>query len=142
MKPKILYLFFAALIIAILITILITRENTKIQSALEETKPQQIVPQQQTALSGQTQQLPPAFGNRPAITIIKPQPKESPVSPASEEKINKKRQAERLSASPSQGPTVSEGESEEEPASGVTKIGKRPTEKENKEMNARGIIMY
>jgi len=141
MKPKILYLFFATLIVVILISILISRENAKIQSALEETKPQQIATQQQSALSDQTQQFPPTFENRPAITVIKPRPKESSTS-VLEEKINKRQQPERLSASPSQSPAVSESEPDDQPASGVTKIDKRPTEEEKKEMNARGIIMY
>ena len=81
--------------------------------------------------------------NRPAITVIKPQPKENltPV-PASEERINKRQQPERLSASPSQSPVVSEDESDDQPGSGITKIGKRPTEKETQEMNAQGIVMY
>jgi hypothetical protein len=141
MKPKILYISFAILIIVIIISLLINRESAKIQSALEETNPQQIVTQQPSALSEETPQLPPAFDNRPAITIIKPEPKENP-TPALEEKINKRRQPERLSASPSQSPAVPEIESEGQPVSGVTKIGKRPTEKEKQEMNARGIIMY
>ena len=141
MKPKILYLSFACLIIAILISIFISRESVKIQPALEETNPQEIVTQQQSVLSGQTQQFPPTFDNRPAITVIKPQPKENP-TPASEEKINKRQQPARLSVSSSQSPAVSEGEPEEQPASGITKIGKRPTEEEDKEMNARGIVMY
>ena len=141
MKLKILYVSFVALIIVILISILISRESVKIQSALEETKPQQIATQQQSTFSEQTPQLPSAFEYRSAITIIKPQPKENP-TPASEEKINKRQQPERLSASSSQSPAVSEGEPEEQPASGITKIDKQPTEEENKEMNARGIIMY
>ena len=141
MKPKILYISFAALIIVILISILISRENAKIQSVLEETTPQQIITQQPSALLGQTQQFPPTFDNRPAITVIKPRPKESP-TPALEEKINKRQQPERLSVSPSQSPAVSEVEPEEQLASGITKIDKRPTEEEKKEMNARGIIMY
>ena len=142
MKPKILYLSFACLIIAILISIFISRESVKIQPALEETNPQEIVTQQQSALSGQTQQLSPASYNRPAITLIKPQPKENltPV-PASEERINERQQPERLSASPSQSTVVSEEEPDESD-SGITKIGKRPTEIENKEMNSRGIVMY
>jgi hypothetical protein len=140
MKPKILYLSFACLIIAILISIFISRESVKIQPALEETTPQQIVTQQQSALSGQTQQLPSPFDYRPAITIIKPYPKENP-APAQEERINKRQQPERLFASPSQSPVVSEGEPDE-PDSGITKIGKRPTEIENKEMTAQGIVMY
>lgn len=141
MKPKILYVSFAALIIVMLISILISIQSARIQSTLEETNPQQIVTQQPSALSEQTPQLPPVFNNRPAITIIKPEPKENP-TPASEEKINKRQLPKRLSASPSQSPAVPEIESEGQPASGVTRIGKRPTEIENKEMNARGIIMY
>ncbi len=144
MKLKILYVSFVALIIVILISILISRESAKIQSVLEETTPQQIITQQQSALSGQTQQLPPAFDNRPAITLIKPYPKESP-TPAQEERINKREQPERLSASPSQSPAVSERESDDltdETASGITKIGKQPTEEEKREMNTRGIVMY
>lgn len=142
MKQKILYISFAILIIVIIISLLISRENAKIQSLVEETKPQQIVTQAKSALSGQTQQLPSAFDYRPAITIIKPQPKENPTPvPASEERINKRQQPERLSASSSQSSAVSEGEPDESD-SGVTKIGKRPTEIENKEMNAQGIVMY
>ncbi len=141
MKPKILYLSFVALIIVILISILISRESAKIQSLMEETKPQQIETQQESVFSDQTQQLYPVLDNRSAITLIKPYPKENP-TPAQEKRINKRQQPERLSVSPTQSLAVSESEPDDQSVSGVTKIGKRPTEKEKQEMNARGIIMY
>ena len=142
MKQKILYISFAVLIIAILISILINRESARIQSALEETNPQQIETQQPSAFSEQAPQLPSVVEYRPAITIIKLQPEENPSPAALEEKAKKRQQPARLSASSSQSPVVSEGEPEEQPASGITKIGKRPTEEEKREMNTRGIIMY
>jgi len=142
MKQKILYISFAALIIVIIISILINRESAKIQSVLEETNPQQIKTQQPSAFSEQAPQLPPAVEYRPAITIIKLQPKENLSPAALEEKAKKRQQSARLSASSNQSPAVSEGEPEEQPASGITKIGRRPTEEEKKEMNTRGIIMY
>jgi len=143
MKLKILAISFAALIILILIfiSLLISRESAKIQPALEKNNPPQIVTQQPSAFLEQTARIPPAFEHRPAITIIKPQPKENSV-PASEEKINKRQQPIRLPASSSQSPVVSAGEPQEQPVSGTTEIGKHPTEEEKKEMNAQGIIMY
>jgi len=141
MKPKILYLSFACLIIAVLISIFMNRKSVKIQPALEETNPQEIVTPQESALPGETGQSPSAFNHRPAITIIRPQPEENSGSVTSEEKAKKRQEPERLSASPGQSPAVSEGEPDE-PASGVTKIGKYPTQGEESEMNSRGTVMY
>jgi hypothetical protein len=144
MKPKTLYLSFAALIIIILIIIFISRESAKIQPVSEEVKPQRLVPDY-------TQQFPSTSGNMPAITRIKPELKkpslveEKPI-PATEEAMDESRQAARTVSSQSIGPTDIETESDdfsdEPPTPGITKIGKYPTEKEKQEMNERGIIMY
>lgn len=142
MKQKILYVSFAALIIIIFISVLIGREITKTRPASEEINPQETATQQPDTFSGYAQQpqSPYASDSSHAITFIKPSPDEKPVSAAkeTEKKIKKSRQ---LEPPPDQSPVVSE-EDPAEPASGVTKIGKHPTEIENKEMNARGIIMY
>ncbi len=145
MKPKILYAFVAALIIIILIivlvNILIGRENAKIQPVSQESKPQEVVSQAQSALS----QIPATAVNRPAITVIKSLPGEKPASVAEETEKKIKKSQQSLSALPPQGPAVSGKRPEEvsnEPVSGVTKIGKYPSEEKKEEMNARGIVMY
>ena len=151
MKPKTLYAFFAAAVIIILISIWINRESVKIQPLLqEEDKTRQALPltQPQPLLSGELQ---PVSNNKPssAITIIKPPLKQEPVSRIGqiEEKITKNQQPEGQVVTSTQEPAVfEEGEEADnlpgEPTSGVTKINKRPTEEENKEMNAQGIVMY
>jgi hypothetical protein len=145
MKPKILYITFALFISVILISIWISRESIKIQGPLEEAKTQQMVPDY-------TQQFPSTFGNRPAITRIKPEPKKPSLLPGQKpipaigEAMDESRQAARTA--PSQSTSLARIESEsddfsdEPPTPGITKIGKYPTEKEKQEMDARGIIMY
>lgn len=140
MKTKILYVLLIVLIIIMLISFWITRENAKIQPVSEEVKLQEIVTEQNT-LPSYVQQ--PPSGIKPPITIIKFSVKEKPI-PAeekAEKKLKKSQKTASISVSPSQSPSVSEGEPNV-PSSGVTKISKQPTEEENKEMNVRGIVMY
>ncbi|OGX15701.1 MAG: hypothetical protein A2166_02935 [Omnitrophica WOR_2 bacterium RBG_13_41_10] len=144
MKPKILYLSFAALIITIVIIIFISRESVKIQPVSQKVKPQRPV-------SDYTEQSPSTSGSIPGITRIKPEPKkpslpqENPI-PDTEETMDESRQAARTAPSQSTGPTNIETESDdfkdEPPTPGITKIDRYPTEQEKQEMNERGIIMY
>jgi len=138
MKPKALYLSFAVLVIIIFISIFIGRDKTRIQPNPQLIETQPIATEQQNLPLGYTQQLLSSSGDKPAITIIsKHLPKEK-TTRISEIKITKERQIEKSSPGPNRIPEAVSDES----ASGVTKAGKYPTQKENNEMNARGIVMY
>ena len=130
MKPKILFILAAVLIIVTLISFLITKESVRIQPVLQ---PQQTAAQQAGMLLGQTKQLPSHFENKPAITIIRPHPEEN--LSLAEEKMKASRRL----------PGVSNERTDalsDEPAPDIKKSGKFPTEQENKEMNTRGIVTW
>lgn len=142
-SKKILYVVFSVLVIVIIIAIWNGKESLKIQSVSGEAKSEQVATQQQGALSEYAEQLPSASRNKPAITMIKPRSEEETNPPIGEtaEKIEKSQQAKSQATSVSPDATVSE-EASEDSSAGITKINKRPTEIESKEMNARGIVMY
>lgn len=149
MDKKKLYAFFAILIIITLIIIWFSRESVKINDRPfpQEVNPEQQQPQEQNALPGSTQDLSVAADNSLGITVIKKPSfdKKIPLTEGAQEgsKIEKgeasdqaiERNYDHISGEPL-------NESFVNPASGVTKINKRPTEEESKEMNARGIILY
>ncbi len=155
MNKKILYVFFAVLAIIMLIIFLFGRESVKIkpQPALQEVNPgQKEETEQNDAAPGYTQNIPSAVNNTPGITIIKKPSFDKKLSLIAgqadssktekgeilEGKEERSRESDQSHYSSGEGinkPSVN-------PSAGVTKLNKRPTEEESREMNARGIILY
>jgi len=154
MKRKIIYILIAALmVITIIISIFVSRQTIKIQSLLEEGKIERAPAEEQVVFSDYTHDSPMIFdttSKQVGITVIKPLPAAeeeelSFIEETREEEIKKRKQRRRGSVSSSQSPAVSGGDTSDlpdEPDPGVTKIGRQPTEKEQEEMNAQGIVMY
>jgi len=136
MKARILYIFFAALIILILISIWLTKESTKIQPIPEEkNEPSQRATEVQSRLPEYATHLPITSEKRSAITIIKPAPKEKPAPHLAQQS----EEIQKPAAKPAASPTTSTSDS----APGITKIdSKHPSEIESKEMNQGGIVMW
>jgi len=143
MKSKTLFVFLTILTIILLISFLPKKKTVKIEPAPEE---EQTKLRQSDLLSQETDKAQPAVKNkkRSAITIIKPPVEENPLF--SEEKLKKINQ-------PKKKPTTTNKTSEssaqqpetpsKEPTAGITEEGiRKPSAEEQKEMNARGIIMW
>ncbi|MCX5696867.1 MAG: hypothetical protein NTU54_02670 [Candidatus Omnitrophica bacterium] len=145
MKRKILYAGLGVLIIILLIRALIGREATKIQPAPEETPLPEMATEQQNPGQEYTPDEPyTKTAPRAAITIIKRPPNEETAFPPEEQiqKIAEPQSPPVESGKNAVTPRKNPAEPSRESAPGVTKIGKRPTKEENKEMNSRGIVMY
>jgi hypothetical protein len=141
MKQKMLYIFLAALMIIIIVSLLLSIENTKVRSVSKPDQ-QEIIPQEESAPFEETQQFSPADHTiKPAITIINPRPNqnENPaVIPAEPNKPG----ASQASVETGQGSSSPEGETQQKHASGITRIGKYPAEEQKHEMETRGTIMF
>lgn len=141
MKLKSLYVYFAALVVVIIISIRITTESAKIPA--QPQKEEKIIPQQGVVF-GQSRY---SRRDRPAITVTKrPAPKEKIIPQAQEEETKLKtremekaseRQRREIADSQEAAAATTAGA-----ASGITKINKYPTKEESEEMNERGILMY
>ena len=152
MKSKILYLSFALLIIIMLISALfnfwLSRENTKI---LPE-RPEQVEAEHNMIQPSQQPTYQPVVATPlkpssptlkiPGITIVAKQPTQQ-ATPSEEIKIPEAKKTENAPLWPAKNPTPPQKESSPtQPAAGITKIGKYPSETEKKEMNQQGIVMY
>jgi len=142
LKPNIIILILLALII--FFTILI-RENSRVLIAPEKVLPQEALVEE--PISRQLEiapRLAAGAAARLGITVARPLVKENKESLSGIQERDKKDAKEAFSdstagqaqASADQAPVA------QAPDSGITKIGKHPTQKENNEMNARGIIIY
>jgi len=145
MKPKIIFIILAVFIAMIIISILLTRQLEKNIIGTETVSPRQETPAQLGEIAPEQLSVSPASvaGKIPAITIIKPAQKVT--LPENQGQIENTRitRAEKSAPVPSQGPLASWEEPDtERTEAGVTKIGKTPAEKESREMNAQGIIIY
>ena len=154
MKAKILYLSFALLIIVMLLSTLfnfwLSRQNTKIMS--EEAGQVKFEAQHNTIQPVQQPTYQPVVATPvkpssstlkiPGITIVAKQPTQQ-TTPSEETKIQEAKITENAPLWPTKNPTTPQKESSPtQPAAGITKIGKYPSETEKKEMNQQGIVMY
>lgn len=161
MNRKILYILFAILIIIAFIIIWFNSKSVKIneQFFLQEVNQAQQQKQGENALLDYSQNVSPTTDNSQGITVIKKssldkksQFIEGAQAGSKIEKGEASAQAiERnygvggaydLSGKNKHASGEPVNETSVNPASGVTKINKRPTEEETREMNARGIILY
>ncbi|MCX5710944.1 MAG: hypothetical protein NT060_03125 [Candidatus Omnitrophica bacterium] len=146
MKPKTLYILLAVLIIAISISLLLTKEAVKTQPISQEIKPQETPVAPSAAAMVQAQQAYIPVEKRGAITIIKPLPQDTPRPPEIEKKKTAQAETTSTPATSGNNPSVSAGEntssSPEKTTSGITKIGKQPSAEESKEMNTHGIVLW
>jgi len=146
MKPKTLYMLLSVIIVAISVSLLLTREAIKTQPISQEIKPQDSDAGPSAAAMVQAQQPYTPIEKRGAITIIKPLPQDTPQPPAIEKKKTPRAEttstpvASESSTSGSSGGNTSA--STEKTTSGITKTGKQPSAQESKEMNARGIVLW
>jgi len=138
--------FFVILIfIIVLINIWINSETAKIKPDKKETAPQQaMIETPGIFVEQEARQSPPASLHRPAITVIKAPTKEKAVA-VFEDKIKGIQEPTKSPSSAAQNPPVPQSASDnfsDEPTSGITKINKRPSEAESKEMNEKGIMIW
>ncbi|MDD5596267.1 MAG: hypothetical protein PHY94_08525, partial [Candidatus Omnitrophica bacterium] len=78
----------------------------------------------------------------PGITIVAKQPPQQ-TTPAPETKIPEAKKPENAPLWPAKNSTTpQEASAPNQPAAGLTRIGKYPSETEKKEMNQQGIVMY
>lgn len=160
MNRKTLYLLFAILIIIAFIIIWFNGRSVKIneQSFLQEVNQVQQQKQGENALPDYSQNVSPATDNSLGITVIKKSSFDKKISltagqagskiekgEVSYQAIERNRELGGAYDSASQSQHISGeplNESSVNLSPGVTKLNKRPTEKESEEMNARGIILY
>jgi len=140
MKPRTICILLVILAIVVLIAILATNKLLKDNPSIQEPVARRAEVSRQWPIVGERQSSLPAKAS-PGITIVKPAVQKVAVS-EQEKNIQKIAPVDRDAVS---GLTAvwAEKDDTSKIGSGITKInGKLPTEKESKEMNARGIIMY
>ena len=147
MKSKILYAVLAALVLVLLVGIWSTRKSEKAQTGSEEVISQATTAQQAGAPLDMTQQSRAPFAQQSGITVINPREKVNSPSVSAREnatdfqkKSSSPRQLSGVSGRQLQASSGVSGSPEPDP--GITKIGHRPTEKEKKEMEAQGVVLY
>jgi hypothetical protein len=148
MRPKILYILFAVFLIVIFISVLINiwinTENVKIKPYEKKAASQQAMIGTGGLVIKQATQSTSASLPRSAITVIKSPSQEKAVL-VLEEKEKKTRKSLNSPSLAAQNPPISQSASSDltdRDTSGITKINKRPTEVERKEMNERGIVIW
>jgi len=143
MKPKMPYILLAILAIGMFILIALTNNLIKDSFVTEKSKIQQEEVSQSDLISMEAEQPSLPFKKMPGITVIKP-PTQEKVNPMQKEKTTKAILTQKTVVSDTYRPPAAWEEKDDfsESFPGITKIGKIPTEKESKEMNSRGIIIY
>jgi len=138
MKQRTAYIY-GILVIIIILGFLSIRKSAKIQPVFKKPKPQQIETVRWNRPYDYT-----SVNKKPVITIIRRSP-QGKAAVAAQEKIKEPQLSDESSIAPAEAASSSSQGSaarDSESASGITKIGKHPTERENKEMNARGTILF
>ena len=142
MEKRILYVILSLLIIILLIRLSLGRKTAVVNPLPEET---QIATEQENTIAGYAfQPSSKAAPPPPVITIIRRTAATEGESINPPEKQNKRIEQPQNSLPVTKQKTAKNqpAESEGESSPGITKINKRPTEAEDKEMNSRGIVMF
>jgi len=143
MKPKTFYLILASIIIALSVSLFLTRKVIKIPSPLQEIKPQETSLKPATAGLVQGQQTYVPGIKRNTIKRIS----QETLRPEEIEKKKAARAEITPFSSPSSGSSSSNSpttavSAPENTASGNVKIHRGPSTEEVKEMNAQGIMLW
>ena len=144
-----LYVSLVILIVVIIISIWITRENVEIQPVSQKISLEKEAIQKQNRVISDRKQYPAIPKDKKPVAIIKKKSvKKKVASEATKKEVipEQGRYSEESSSSSKQSLSISDkataGETYDTVVPSVTKIKKRPTAKESNDMNARGIIMY